>query len=84
MLRQEAGIAPAGTDVHQVEGTRRNGGEAKGGSENLATALAMRAVEGENVHAILYFLTGWRSGRYRLRHVPNLGLEQRHDGAYRG
>lgn len=52
MLRQEAGIAPARTDVVEAKSTRRNRRQTQRGSQYLAAAFAMGAVEDEDIGQI--------------------------------
>ena len=52
MLRQEAGIAPARTDVVEAKGTRRDRRQTQRGSQYLAAAFAMGAVEDEDIGQI--------------------------------
>src|SRR6476469_2999883 len=52
MLRQEAGIAPARTDVVEAKSTRRDRRQTQRGSQYLAAAFAMGAVEDEDIGQI--------------------------------
>src|SRR6186997_65821 len=52
MLRQEAGIAPARTDVVEAKGTRRDRRQTQRGSQYLPAAFAVGAVEDEDIGQI--------------------------------
>ncbi len=40
-------------DVHEANGSGHNYRKSESGSQNLTTAFAVRAIEGENVHLYL-------------------------------
>ena len=52
MLGQEAGIAPARTDVLEAKSTRRDRRQTERGSQYLAAAFAVGAVEDEDIGQI--------------------------------
>jgi hypothetical protein len=71
MLRQEAGIVPARTDVVEAKSTRRNRRQTQRGSQYLPAAFTMGAVEGEDIGQIglPVALLGMHSVRTALQHA---------------
>ena len=59
MLRQEAGIGPSRSDIHEADVPGSYHRKSKGGSEDLAAAFALCAIKRENVHLYPIIRHAW-------------------------